>query len=101
MIDFLLSRKTLPIFSTILPSLLGQFSLNQTIREALKVIWENLFKLCEDFLGLVIGFRAKKGFAFSHGRRDMSSHDSVWAVTTQENMDTIVREKGWTAIKDV
>ena len=78
-----------------------RFASDQTVREALKASWEYLFQLCEDFLGLVIAFRTKKGFAFFHGRRDMSSHDSVWAIITQETMETIVSEEGWTAIGDV
>ena len=76
------------------------WSNKQSIRSVMDVIWSNLFRLCEDLIGIFIWFRMKKGYAFFHGASDdMDSVESPWKVKSKEQMDDIVRKGAWNEIE--
>ncbi len=75
------------------------WSNEQTIKDFMQVVWNNLFSLCEFFAGSVIHFRIKKGYAFYYGSKEIDSLESPWKVTTNEKMMEIVTKPGWEKIE--
>jgi len=75
------------------------WSNEQSIRNFMDVIWNNLFRLCEGFVGTLIAFRIKEDYAFFYGTSDMDSVESPWKVTSKKQMDDIVRKPGWKEIE--
>lgn len=68
---------------------------DQKMREFFEICWDNLFRFCEEFIGMLIGFRIKKGFAFYHGGAPIDSTESPWKVTSQEVQELLVKGPGW------
>ena len=65
------------------------------VNKDIRLSWDNLFRFCEDFIGILIGFRIKKGLAFFHGDASIDSIESPWKVTSQETKETIVKGPRW------
>jgi hypothetical protein len=61
-----------------------------TALQALSELWNNLIALVEDFTAGFLVMRIKPGYALYHGRVDLGSAQSPWAVTTKEEMDKAI-----------
>ncbi len=64
-----------------------RWSNDQSVTEFMDVIWNNLFRFCEDFVAEFLFFRVKPGLVFFHGFDDISSPESPWKVVSQAEMD--------------
>jgi hypothetical protein len=71
------------------------WSNEQSIRNFMEVTWVNLFRLCEDFVGSLIGFKIKSGYAFFHGAGGIDTAQSPWHITTKDKMHEMVSKPGW------
>jgi hypothetical protein len=71
------------------------WSSEQTIRDFMGVIWNNLFCFCEDFVVLFYGIRLKKEYAFFHGKSVINSIESPWKITSYQTMQEVVSHPGW------
>jgi hypothetical protein len=76
-----------------------RWSPDQTVREFMDVVWENLIRLFEDFVISCLMFRFKEGFVLFHGTTERSSPKSPWRVTTKAERDRTVSQPGWTELK--
>jgi hypothetical protein len=64
-----------------------RWSNDQSVTEFMDVIWNNLFRFCEDFVAQFLFFRVKPGLVFFHGLDDISSPESPWKVVSRAEMD--------------
>jgi hypothetical protein len=76
-----------------------RWSDEQTITEFMEVIWNNLFRFCEDFIAEFLFFRIKPGLVFFHGPDDISSPESPWKVVSQTEMDKYAKTGRLTKIE--
>ncbi len=56
------------------------WSKDQTVRQALEVIWTNLFRYVEQFIGTFLSLRQHHGFVFMLKSRPLDSVEPAWAV---------------------
>lgn len=78
---------------------LPMWSNEQSIRAFMEVVWMNLFRLCEDFVGSVIAFKVRPGYAFFHGTGDIDTAQSPWRVTTKDKMQETISKPGWSKVE--
>lgn len=71
----------------------------QSIRNFMEVVWRNLFRLCEDFVGSLIGFKIRSGYAFFHGTGDIDTPQSPWHVTIKDKMEDMISKPGWSKVE--
>jgi len=70
------------------------WSNEQSIRQFMEIVWNNLFRFCEAFVVSWITFRLKKEFVFFHDAYDINSVKSPWTVITQKDMEAIINKLG-------
>lgn len=50
----------------------------QSMVEAMEMVWQNLFLYIEDFIALALNFRIKDGFSFARVEKPLTTADSTW-----------------------
>lgn len=71
------------------------WSRDQTVRQALDVIWTRLFQLVEQFAGSFLSLRRHRGFGFRLQSRGLDSTDSAWEVVLDERIATaLMKDSG-------
>jgi len=63
----------------------------QTIGEAMLIVWENLFRYVEDFIVLAINFRLKPEYGLVRKEMPLTSSVPSWTLTTRQAVDEFVR----------
>ncbi len=76
------------------------WSPDQTVRQFMEAIWENLFRLCEDLVAAFLFFRIHIGLVLFHGDSPIGSPQSPWVVTTQDVMQVETAKPGWVRYGD-
>lgn len=71
------------------------WSEDQSISSFLDVIWNNLFRFCEDFTAMVIFVRRKPGLTLYHGPEDLTSIQSPWRMVPEAVFDEVTKQPGW------
>jgi len=63
----------------------------QTMGEAMVIVWENLFRYVEDFIVLAINFRLKPEYGLVRKEMPLTSPVPSWTLTTRQAVDEFVR----------
>jgi hypothetical protein len=64
-----------------------RWSEDMSVTEFMDIIWSNLFRFCERFVGYFLFFRIKPEVVFFHGSDDISSLEAPWKVVSKGEMD--------------
>lgn len=77
---------------------LPMWSNEQTIRDFMQIIWNNLFRLCENFIVSTLHMRFKKEYALYSGKVDIGSVESPWKVASHEEFKRVTSNSGWKSV---
>lgn len=72
------------------------WSPQQTVSDAMPLIWDNLIRFFEDFIISFLYMRFKPELCLFKGTSQTGSNRSPWQVTTVEARDRVVSQAGWT-----
>jgi hypothetical protein len=70
------------------------WSSNQTVLAFMDVVWDNLFRMCEDFVVSTLYCRFKPGLALIHDKIELPDPTSPWSIVSQNELDEIVKRTG-------
>lgn len=71
----------------------------QSIRELMGVVWENLIFLVEDFAVGFLSFRVQPGLGFFHNPPEPGSVRSPWVVKTERQLEAEVAAGMWRRVE--
>lgn len=72
-----------------------RWSPDQTVRAFMDAAWQNLLRLFEDFIAMLIWLRLKEGLCLFRGPVPEGSSQSPWRVTTEAVRREVTARPGW------
>jgi len=73
---------------------LPTWTAQQTLRDAMNIVWENFFRFVEDFLTLAINFRLREGLSVTKiVDRSINSPQPSWGLTKRQAADPSIEDK--------
>ena len=61
----------------------------QSMIDAMEMVWKNLFLYIEDFIALALNFRVKDQFSFARIEKPLTTPDSTWHAMARQTADAL------------